>query len=91
MFLKEKWNGDIKGRGCADGRPQRLYKSKEETASPTIITESLFITCSMEAREGRDVAIVDIPGTFLQTAASKDTFIKLQGSMVHTLVAIYSI
>ena len=26
MFLKEKRNGDIKGRGCADGRPQRLFK-----------------------------------------------------------------
>ena len=88
MFLKQKWNGDIKGRGCADGRPQKLYMAKEDTTSPTVITESLFITCSMEAREGRDVATVDIPGAFLQTAASKDTYIKLQGSMVHTLVAI---
>jgi hypothetical protein len=24
MYLKEKRNGIIKGRGCADGRPQRL-------------------------------------------------------------------
>ena len=36
MFLKEKWNGDIKGRGCDDGLLQRLYKSKEETALPTV-------------------------------------------------------
>jgi hypothetical protein len=36
MFLKQKRCGKIKGRGCADGRPQRLYKTKEETSAPTI-------------------------------------------------------
>ena len=29
MFLKEKRDGVVKGRGCADGRKQRLYKTKE--------------------------------------------------------------
>jgi len=28
MFLKEKRDGTIKARGCADGRPQRIYTSK---------------------------------------------------------------
>ena len=28
MFLKEKIYGSIKGRGCADGRPQRLWMKK---------------------------------------------------------------
>ena len=36
MFLKQKRCGRIKARGCADGRKQRIYKSKEETSSPTI-------------------------------------------------------
>ena len=35
MYLKEKRDGRIKGRGCADGRSQRLYTSKIETSSPT--------------------------------------------------------
>jgi hypothetical protein len=64
MFLKMKSNGDIKARGCADGRPQRIYKSKEETSSPTAAVESIFITTAMAAKEGRDVASVDIPGAF---------------------------
>ena len=34
MFLKENRCGKVKGRGCANGRNQRLYKSKEETSSP---------------------------------------------------------
>ena len=38
VFLKKKRNGETKGRCRADGRPQRLYKSKEETCSPTAAT-----------------------------------------------------
>ena len=88
MFLKQKRNGSIKGRGCADGRPQRVYKSKTETSSPTAAIESVFITVLIDAREGRDVAIVDIPGAFLQTAASSNTIIKLQGSIVKIMLKI---
>ena len=29
MFLKMKRSGKIKGRGCADGRKQRVYKTKD--------------------------------------------------------------
>eukprot|EP00957_Ditylum_brightwellii_P059891 4546885-Ditylum_brightwellii.AAC.1 len=35
MFLKEKRSGEVKCRGCADGRKQRIYKTKEETHAPT--------------------------------------------------------
>ena len=28
MFLKEKRTGEVKGRGCADGRPQQDYMTK---------------------------------------------------------------
>jgi hypothetical protein len=28
MFLKQKRSGEIKGRGCANGRRQRLYQNK---------------------------------------------------------------
>ena len=88
MFLKKKRNGDIKGRGCADGRPQRVYKSKLETSSPTVCPESIFIGCAMNAKEKRDVAHVDIPRAFLQTPASDGTIIKLQGVLVMTLVKV---
>ena len=88
MFLKKKRNGEIKGRGCADGRPQRVYKSKEETCSPTACTESIFITALTDAQEGRDVAVVDIPGAFLQTMASDGTIIKLQGAIVGIMLKV---
>ena len=88
IFLKQKRNRDIKGRGCADGRPQRLYKSKAETSSPTAATESVFITGLIDAQENRDVTVVDIPGAFLQTAASDNTIIKLQGAIVKILLKV---
>ena len=88
MFLKMKRSGDIKGRGCADGRPQRVYMDKGATSSPTPNTESIFMTAMIEAMEQRDVATVDIPGAFLQTKASDGTIIKLQGTLVNNLIKI---
>jgi hypothetical protein len=40
LFLKEKRTGDVKGRACINGAPQRAYISKEEAASPTVSTKS---------------------------------------------------
>ena len=59
IFLTEK-NGTIKARQCADGRKQRPFMLKEDSTSPTITTESIFITSVINAKENRDVAIVDL-------------------------------
>ena len=36
MFLKENRSGEVKGRACVNGAPQRAYISKEDTSSPTV-------------------------------------------------------
>ena len=51
IFLKQKRCGRIKARGCADGRKQKLSKTKEESSSPTIYIESLFLSCIIDALE----------------------------------------
>eukprot|EP00957_Ditylum_brightwellii_P205573 15344455-Ditylum_brightwellii.AAC.1 len=66
MFLKEKRSGKVKGRGCTDGRKQWVYKTKHETHASTISKEAIFITAIFDAMENRDVAIIDIPGSFMQ-------------------------
>ena len=38
MFLKQKKNGTIKGRGCADGRSQRASIDKSSVSAPTVAT-----------------------------------------------------
>ena len=81
MFLKEKRCGKIKGRGCADGRPQRLYKTKEETSSPTVSTEALFLTSLIDAMERRCVITMDIPGAFMQADIDETVHVKLEGEV----------
>jgi len=79
MFLKKKRCGRIKGRGCADGRKQRVYKTKEETSAPTVEVESLFLSCVIDAEEGRDVAKCDIPGAFMQADMDEVVYMRLSG------------
>jgi hypothetical protein len=64
MYLKQKRCGRVKARDCADGQKQRIYKTKEDTSSPTVSIDALFLTSIIDAKEGRDVATVDIPGAF---------------------------
>ena len=47
MFLKQKRNGTIKGRGCADGRKQRPYTAKEDASSPTVAIESVIASIAV--------------------------------------------
>jgi hypothetical protein len=51
LFLKEKRSEDTKGRACVNGAPQWAYIPKDEAASPTVSTESTFITASIAAKE----------------------------------------
>jgi hypothetical protein len=81
MFLKEKRNGTVKGRGCADGRKQREGTKKEDASAPTVAIESLMLSCTIDAMEGRDVATVDIPGAFMQADMDETVHIKLEGTM----------
>jgi hypothetical protein len=51
LFLKMKRDGDIKGHACINGASQRNYIAKEEATSPTVLTESTFITALIAAHE----------------------------------------
>jgi hypothetical protein len=90
MFLKRKRCGKIKARGCADGRPQREYISKDESSSPTVSIYALMTSCLMDAIEGRKVATCDIPGAFLQAdwPEERDCYLKFEGAMVSMICDI---
>jgi len=57
MFLKEKRNGTIKVRGCAYSRSQWEYTTKADTRSPTMSLEAMIMSCAVDARKGRHVAV----------------------------------
>ena len=89
MTIKEKADESIKGRGCADGRKQRLWISKDESSFPTPAPEAVYVSCAIDAREAREVATLDIPGMFLQTQAKPESlFVVLRGAMLKELLAV---
>ncbi|MFM6182690.1 MAG: reverse transcriptase domain-containing protein [Dolichospermum sp.] len=88
MYLKEKRCGKIKARGCADGRIQRLWKNKHETSSPTVRTESVFMSCVIDSFEQRTVAVCDIPGAFMQADIDEVVHMKFEGEIAELLVKI---
>ena len=85
MFLKQKRTGQIKGRGCADGRKQRLHTPKDDASSPTVATESVLLSCVIDAKEGRDVTTVDIPGAFMQGDQDETVHMRLEGTLAELL------
>ena len=53
--------------------------------------EALLLTCIIDAVEGRDVAIVDIPAAFITTVIEDEkdmAIIKIRGVLVDMLVKI---
>ena len=88
MFLKRKHNGKIKARGCADGRPQRAYIPQEDARAPTVSTEAVFMTAVIDAMENRTVAVVDIPGAFMQADMDPGVYMRIDGAMAELLMEI---
>jgi hypothetical protein len=65
MFIGQKQTGETKVRMVAGGNTQRGHVTKEESSSPTVSTEAVLLTSIVDAREGIDVAVVDIPNAFI--------------------------
>jgi hypothetical protein len=80
MLLKQKRDGNIKGRTVDGGNKQRDYISKGSASSPNVTTESVLLSCIIDAEEERDAALVDILNVFVQMRVEKEkdmTFIKI--------------
>ena len=88
MYLKRKRCGKIKGRGCADGRPQRAYIDKEDSSSPTVSTDAVFYTAIIDAVERRHVVIADIPGAFMHSDMDPNVHMRLDGILAELLLEI---
>jgi hypothetical protein len=91
MFLRKKRDGKIKGRTVAGGNKQQDYISKEDASSPTITTESVLLSCIIDAVEERDIPVIDIPDAFIQTRVEDEkdmAIIKLHRVPVDILVEL---
>ena len=88
MYLKQKWCGWIKAQGCADGQKQCIYKSKDETSSPIVLKEAVFLTSVINAQEHHQVMTIDIPGTFMQVDIDELIHVQLEGPMAEFLIRV---
>jgi hypothetical protein len=84
MSLKKKRSGIIKGRGLAGGHKDRGKIPPEEATTPTVITESLYISSAIDAYERRFVALLDIPSAYLHASTGKrvNSIVVLDGILV---------
>jgi hypothetical protein len=85
MFLKDKCDGTIKGGTCADGWKQRETAEPGAETSPTVSLESVLITSTIEAFEGREVAMVDIPGAYLSAGMDEEVIMLLRGRLAELM------
>ena len=77
----------LKRRTCTNGRKQCSHVKKKDAASPIVSLEAVLLTCVMEAKEERDIAIINISNTFVQTDWTGDKVImKLRGRLAELIV-----
>ena len=88
IFLKEKRDRTIKARGCADGRPQRIYTAKEYTSSPAVSIEAMMLSCAIDAKENRYVIVSDIPGAFLHADMDNNVHMLLEGTVTEIIIKL---
>jgi hypothetical protein len=73
---------------CADGRKQRGDWTKQDTTSPTILMEAVFIAAVIEVHKECNVACFDIPGAFLHVDSDKDITMILKGRLAELMVKV---
>ena len=84
-LIKEKRDGNPKGRTCANGKKQRKYVKEGDTIlSPAMSLEIILATLVIDLYEGRFVAIADVPGACLHAKMPKGKVVlmKLVGQFV---------
>ncbi len=75
----------IKGWLVVDRSKQWNYIQDCRTALPTIMTASILITAAIEATKGEDVAVIDLPGSFLNAKIDKVVHMVVWGKLAELM------
>ena len=86
MFLKEKRDGSIKGRVVADGKKQQERIKPKDVTSTTVSTDAVMLTAKTDALEGKDVALVDIPGAYMSVVMDDEAHLVFRGTLAEMMV-----
>jgi hypothetical protein len=92
-FMKEKQDGKVKARSCANGSIQREHVAKEEAAAPMVALKLVFLTSTINVKEKKKIITINILGAFLHVNNDNYLIMKMNGSlaklMVKTVPKIY--
>lgn len=91
MIMVQKKDGTVKAREVAGGNKQRDFVSKEDASSPTAATESVLLSCAVDARERWQTAVLDILNAFIQTRIEREkdrAIVRIRGLVADMLVEI---
>ena len=83
-LIKEKLSGRIKGRTCADGRPQKGWITKQESSLSIVMLDGFLATLIVDAYKGQAIQTFDVPFAFLQMdiLKNKTVIIKIKGKFL---------
>jgi hypothetical protein len=91
ILVEEKRDGKLKAWKVIGGNKQHDYITNEAASSPTVSAEADILTYVIDALEGRDIAVVDIPSAFVQTVAEDKehcVIVHIRGPLMDILVNI---
>jgi hypothetical protein len=72
----------LRARSVFNGKVQRGLYTKDQTASPTVDQDSLFMTCMVDAIEGRHKATSDVRGAYLNAKMKDRVIMRISGPEV---------
>ena len=76
---------------CMCERKKTAGENKKKDAdSPTVATESVFITTSVDSHEGRDVTTFDTPGAYLYRETDEELIMLLDRALADIMVKVES-
>ncbi len=70
---------------------QQDYITKEDVSSPTVSAETVMLTCVIDALEDQDIAVINIPNTFVQSVIKDEehrVVVRIRGPLVDIVVSI---
>ena len=82
-------NPHIKGRSCADGRPEKNRYNKDEISSPTVSMDAFFISLLIDAKEERAVNVADVAGAYLHAFMEDVVHMRIEGNEVDLMCEVH--
>ena len=65
---------------------QHQWTSKDYATSPTVSTHAIFLTGTIDAHKGCNVATMNLPGAFLHADVDEDVTMVMEGRLVELMV-----